>query len=167
MNVVDITQLDGILNTHLRQLMRQTLYLLEREVRQPKKDQVADYGFLVFTGAIVYEGFLKRLFYTLGLISAAQLNSDPFRIGKALNPDLPDRYRDEGYVYEAMESLCGMGVAHQLWQAWKKGRNHIFHYDFMGKQNVTLAEAEETIMMLLEAMLAAAACERNTKREKE
>jgi hypothetical protein len=165
MNENDLAALDGLLDAHLQQLMQQTLFLLEREARQPKAKAVVDYGFIIFTGAIVYEGFLKRFFYTLGLISVSQLRSEAFRIGKALNPDLPERYRGNDYVYDQIEHYCGDAVATQLWQAWKQGRNQVFHYDFMGKKNITFAEAEARIGMFFEAMMAAVYCEKTIKRD--
>jgi hypothetical protein len=161
----DLFQLDGILDKHLMELMRQTLYLMEREARQPVVAEIVDYGFLVFSGAIVYEGFLKRFLYTLGLISATQLRSDNFRIGKALNPDLPERYRDDAYVYTHVEQLCSRKVAVHLWEAWKFGRNQVFHYDFLGKKNISFEQAEERLARFFEAMIAAAQCEKQIKRD--
>ena len=160
----DLVQLEVLLDPPLRALLRQTLYLLERENRQPKSAEVTDYGFLVYSGALVYEGFLKRFFYTLELISLGQFGSDHFRIGKALNPDLPERYRDEGWVYGPLTQICGTGTATELWRAWKLGRNQVFHYDFVHGKRVSLAQAEEKIALLLDAMLAAASCEGKVKR---
>jgi hypothetical protein len=161
----NLTQLDGILDHHLMQLLKQSLYLLERESRQITVSLIVDYGFVVFTGAIVYEGFLKRFLYTLGLISPSQLKSDSFRIGKALNPDLPQRYRDQSYAFDHIAELCSREVALFLWEAWKEGRNQVFHYDFLDKKNITLSEAEERINLFVRAMLLAMECEKTVKRE--
>lgn len=154
-----------MLDKTLKQMLQQTLTLLEREATLPKNKAIVDYGFLVFTAAIVYEGFLKRFLYAMGLTSLGQFRSDRFRIGKALNPDLPERYRDDGWVFDGVVRYCGMGLAMQLWEAWKLGRNRVFHYDIDGRQYIDLTEAEMRVARFLEAMVAAMQCERRVKRE--
>ena len=142
--------------------------LLRVEKNQAETDGKAkyiDYGFIVFPAAKVYEGFLKSYFYQMGLVSKGAYLSDHFRIGKALNPDLPFKYRNHTWVFDDLSRLCGFGTARQLWEAWKLARNRVFHYDAREMTNLNLTEAEERLTVLKEAMRSAAACEIRVKRD--
>src|SRR4030043_1223043 len=59
------------------------------------EEKFHDYAFVVFPAAKAYEGFLKKLFLDLGFISEEDYFGKRFRIGKALNPALEERYWDE------------------------------------------------------------------------
>ena len=78
----------------MRDLVDQSVILLERE-RGFKKIVFHDYSYVVFPAAKAYEGFIKQFLLDSGLLIASQYESRHFRIGKSLNPDLPERYRDE------------------------------------------------------------------------
>jgi hypothetical protein len=82
-----------------------------------------------------------------------------------LNPDLPREYRDEGWVFDGVAEVCGRAVAEQLWQAWRRGRNKVFHYDIAKREYISRIEAEQRVTGFLEAMMAAMACERQAKRD--
>lgn len=163
----ELKRVGEYLDGNLRELLKQSLYLIERERQTAQSGIIVDYGFLIFTVALVYEGFLKRLFFQMQLISESQYRGDYFRIGKALNPDLPKKYQDEEYVYDNLLVMCGEGTARHLWEAWKMGRNRVFHYDFVRPREILLEEAEKRVTMMLEAMVAAVRCERQVKREDE
>ncbi len=115
------------------------------------RDGFSDYSFLVAPFAKAYEGFLKRLFLRLGLINKRQYNSDRFRVGKVLNPAL--RHKSWS-VYRKLEDLgeTGQRIADHLWQAWKQGRNLIFHYFPHNLHRINLKEAEERINAILAAI---------------
>lgn len=142
-----------------RLLLRQALHLIEREHRQPQTGDVVDYSFLVFSAAKAYEGFLKTFFYRTGLISLAAASSDHFRIGKALNPDLPEKYRDEDWIFPEVKHLCGQSVAGLLWQTWKHCRNQTFHYNHGNTKPLSLAQAEARVLEIVLAIKAASTCE--------
>ena len=78
--------------------------------------------------------------------------SDRFRVGKTLNPSL--RYKRFS-IYQKLANLSEEGeqLAEKLWTAWKYGRNEIFHYFPNNIKNLTRAEAEERIAMLLDAIV--------------
>lgn len=114
-----------------------------------------DFGYVVFPMAKAYEGFLKKLFLDLKLIDRRQFFGDHFRIGRALNPNLPKRYRD-GWVYGKLVEWCSSeALPELLWDAWKEGRNKVFHYFPEKNQKITLEEAEALISQLSAAMSAA------------
>lgn len=111
-----------------------------------------DYSFAIFPIAKAYEGFLKKLFLDMELISQRQYIGEHFRIGKALNPNLPKRYRS-GWVWDKLTQSCGgVELPLQLWEAWRRGRNKIFHYFPDEKAHIDWAEAREIVNNLAEAM---------------
>lgn len=110
-------------------------------------ENYSDYSFMVFPYALVYEGFLKKLFLKLGAINEYQYNSDHWRVGKALNPNLEKELRHES-VFDHLDPTLG----NTLWTAWKNGRNKVFHY-FPGKHKpLSFEEAKDTINQLNHAM---------------
>lgn len=122
-----------------------------------------DYSFVVFPFAKVYEGFLKKLFFQIGAINEFQYKNDRWRVGRALNPQLEKDLRHTESVYDRIVEFCG-GVAHEnapsrgqqlaetLWQAWKRGRNQVFHY-FPGRSRpLSLVEATEIVAEIKNAM---------------
>lgn len=134
----------------MRELATQSFELLDQERQRllPRKD----YSFVIFPMAKAYEGFLKKLFLDMDLISEQQFNGEHFRIGKALNPNLPKRYRS-GWVFEKLMTSCGgETLPLRLWEAWKRGRNRIFHFFPDEQKEVTLAEVEKIVLNLAEAM---------------
>lgn len=112
-----------------------------------------DYSFVIFPFAKVYEGFLKKLFLAIGAISEGQYNSDHWRVGKALNPQLERELRGKESVYDRIVNLSGDShLADVLWNAWKNGRNRVFHY-FPGlHKNLSLEEARSIINQINQAM---------------
>jgi hypothetical protein len=112
-----------------------------------------DYSFVVFPAAKAYEGFLKKLFLDLGFISNEDYSGKRFRIGKALNPFLDDRFRNKESVYDKIVKHCGgKELADELWDAWTKGRNLVFHWFPEDKRAVSFTEAEEKIKLIINAM---------------
>lgn len=118
-----------------------------------------DYSFVVFPAAKAYEGYLKKLFLDLGFITEDDYKGKRFRIGKALNPFLEDRYRDNESVYDKLIKFCGghsnkegKELADLLWNAWSNGRNLVFHWFPEDKRAVTFVEAEEKINLIIKAM---------------
>lgn len=111
-----------------------------------------DYGFIVFPMAKAFEGFLKKLFYNLEVISKQQYMGDRFRIGKALNPNLPKRYQHD-WVFDKLTDYCGgTHTPLLLWEAWKQCRNAVFHYYPDHARLTTREEAHEKLNMITEAM---------------
>lgn len=121
---------------------------------------LTDYSYIIFPMAKVYEGFLKNFLLDTGLIEKQQYESDHFRIGKVLNPNLPDHLKLEGLY----DSICGhlgnTDLADRFWQTWKRGRNLIFHY-FPGKiVRVNFKDAKEIVKDIVDTMeLATTSCE--------
>lgn len=103
----------------------------------------SDYSFLVFPFAKVYEGFLKKLFLQIGAINEYQYNNDRWRVGRALNPELEKELRHESVYDRIIEHCGGQTLAETLWQAWKRGRNQVFHFWPGRNKALSLAEARE------------------------
>ena len=111
-----------------------------------------DYSFIVFPAAKAYEGFLKKVFLNLGFISEEDYFGNRFRIGKALNPSLDPKYKDEN-VYEKVVKFCeGKNLADEMWNAWKLCRNQVFHWFPNEKNNLTYSQAGERIALIIKTM---------------
>lgn len=118
----------------------------------------SDYGFLVFSIAKAYEGFLKKYFLNLGLITPDLYNSRKFRIGRAFNPDVNNSQRNELWLYDDVARACSNEVARELWDAWLAGRNKVFHYFPDEKGKLSLEQAKKIIFQLSQAMENAIKC---------
>ncbi len=116
-------------------------------------DRLHDYSFIVFPAAKAYEGFLKVVFLDMGLIGKEDFYSKNFRIGKSLNPDLEEKYKNNDWVYAKLAEYCkGRDLPDKLWTTWKESRNQTFHW-FPGKKNtLTHAEAVEKLLMIISAI---------------
>ncbi len=131
-------------------LIKDGLFLVQ-EIEARGLNSISDYSFLVAPFAKAYEGFLKDFFLKLELISKRDYSSDYFRVGKVLNPNLSHR---KFSVYSKLEKLEGRnsGLAKKLWQAWKSGRNEVFHYFSHNLKKLTIFGARETVELILEAI---------------
>ena len=98
--------------------------------------------------------FLKDFFLKIGIINDNDYSSDRFRVGKTLNPSL--RYKRLS-VYQKLSDFDQKGeeLAETLWDAWKFGRNEIFHYFPDSYRNLSKNEAEDRINLLLRAIIKA------------
>jgi hypothetical protein len=116
-----------------------------------KKNSISDYSFLVAPIAKAYEGYLKEFFLQLGIIDRNNYNSDRFRVGKTLNPSL--RYKRFS-IFQKLADLDpeGESLAEILWDAWKHGRNEIFHYFPSNVNNLSEKDAVGRINQILEAI---------------
>lgn len=122
--------------------------------RLQKFDHISDYSFLVSPISKCYEGFLKDFFLKIHIIDRYSYESDRFRVGKTLNPSL--RYKRFS-IYQKLINYDEKGeeLAEILWNAWKYGRNEIFHYFPNSVKNLTREEAEDRIYLLLSAIIKA------------
>lgn len=120
----------------------------------------SDYSFVVFPFAKVYEGFLKKLFLQIGAINEHQYNNERWRVGRALNPQLEKEFRHVESVYDRLAENCNPQLSEMLWEAWKHGRNQVFHY-WPGRTKPLSFEAAREIITELELAMekALAQCE--------
>lgn len=147
------------LNLRCKQLVRQALFLIEREKLQPQDDMVATYGFLVFPAAKAYEGFLKDYFLAMGFIEERHFQDPYFRIGRSLNPEGNTYQKQETWLYDDISRSCGHAVAQDLWDSWKICRNEVFHFQPDTKEVEDIITAETMVMRLMQSMKAALLCE--------
>jgi len=118
-----------------------------------------DYAFVVFPAAKAYEGFLKKLFLDLGLITKEDYFGKRFRIGKALNPYLDKEDRNES-VYDKLVRYCGglpagrqgKDLADTLWETWRVCRNLTFHWFPKEKNSISFTEAKERVFLVIDSM---------------
>lgn len=135
----------------LKESLELSFKLAEMSSSWSKK--LSDYSFIIFPAAKAYEGFLKKLFLDMGFISKADYYSKHFRIGKSLNPELEDKYKDEDWVYEKLATYCqGNNIPDKLWKTWKESRNVVFHWFPDEKNTVNHAEAVEKLLMVVDAV---------------
>jgi hypothetical protein len=141
------------LEKDLQELLKQSLLLKEIFSTQEKtKVEFNDYSFLVFPAAKAYEGFLKKFFLDLGFITEEDYYGKRFRVGKALNPALEKRYWNES-VYQKIVAFEGNNfLAEKLWEAWRLGRNLVFHWFPEEKRALNYEEAVKRIEMVVETI---------------
>ncbi len=120
--------------------------------RLQKFDHISDYSFLVSPISKAYEGYLKDFFLKIHIIDQYNYESDRFRVGKTLNPSL--RYKRFS-IYQKLIDIdeSGEELAEILWNAWKYGRNEIFHYFPNNLKTITRDDAEDRIYMVLTAII--------------
>lgn len=133
-----------------RELIEDCEKLIDDAQNHP--EGLTDYSYLVFPVAKMYEGFLKKLFLDLGLVSRERYESEHFRIGSALNPNLPQHLQIESLYDQVLAHLKNQSVVDNLWQAWKRGRNSLFHYFPGHLTRLTLGQARETVDFMIKAL---------------
>lgn len=141
----------GYLEKDLQELVIEA-QMLNEEVADWERT-FTDYSFIVFPAAKAYEGFLKKLFLDLGLISEGDYYGKRFRIGRALNPELRGKARAQHGVYHKLKDYCkGEKIPRKLWHAWKMGRNTLFHWFPEDRNTIDYKEAGETVDMIIDAI---------------
>ncbi len=139
------------LEKDLQELLEEAVLLANRV--ESWQEKFHDYAFIVFPAAKAYEGFLKHLFLDLGLISNEDYYGKRFRVGKALNPALEKDLREREGVYDKLVDLSkGKELPDKLWQTWKKCRNLLFHWFPRKKNAITLAQAKERLLLIIESI---------------
>lgn len=118
-----------------------------------------DHSFIVFPIAKAYEGFLKHYFFSVHVITKERYASRDFRIGRALNPDLPERFRTDEWIFDDVARLCSRQMAQEMWDIWLSGRNHIFHYFPDDRHVVSFEEAGKLVDQFLHVMERSIACQ--------
>jgi hypothetical protein len=135
-----------------RDLLSETEILLKRE-QNIGEGVFHDYAFVVFPAAKAYEGFLKKLFFDLNLIDTRQYYGNHFRIGRALNPSLPVRFRGKNWVYGRLSEQCeGEDLPAHLWEAWRQSRNLLFHWFPKHENFINLPEARKRVELIVTAI---------------
>jgi len=139
------------LHPDLRELFLESEFLLE--AAKNWVGRFHDFGFVVFPAAKGFEGFLKTVFYDLGLIDKQAFLGEKFRVGKSLNPELESGLREQEGVYDKLVSFCnGREVPDTLWRCWKRARNLVFHWFPNERNAISLEEAEERLEEIFSAM---------------
>lgn len=133
-----------------KDLLTEGQYLMNDIIRDGKYS-FKDYSFLVFPFAKAYEGFLKQIFLDVKFISRLDYISGHFRIGKVLSPNLVRKLGNRS-VYQKICQTSGQDLADDIWNAWKIGRNQVFHYYPHNLQSLTFQEAESIVTHLLKTM---------------
>jgi len=144
------------LSPDMRALVRDGEFLIEDSIRhhpaaREQRGQPTDFSYIVFPFAKLYEGFLKKLFIDAQIISERDYNSDHFRIGKALSPNMARRLGEHS-AYKQISDRYGAELAARLWHTWKEGRNLVFHYFPHNYRSLTRASAIEHINQLIGTM---------------
>jgi hypothetical protein len=124
---------------------------LSGEVIQRQRHTFKDYSFLVFPYAKAYEGFLKQIFKDIGFISHLDYISDHLRLGKLMSPNLADRLGDRS-LYRKVQHASTTDLADKIWNAWKVGRNQVFHYFPHNLKALNFEEAEKLINTIVQTM---------------
>lgn len=139
-----------------QQNLATTAYAL---LEQGEREQVSDYSYVVFPMAKAYEGFLKKYFFELGLISMQTYESRRFRVGRAFNPDLNSTQQDDLWIFDDVARMCGLALAREMWDAWIECRNQVFHYFPLQNRALSLAQADAKLQQLASVMEGAIRCQ--------
>ncbi len=150
MKIIEGTALWNYLSDAKRVLAGDGAFLEEDSV-QHRDQEPTDYSYLVFPYAKLYEGFLKDLFLDLDIIDRHDYESDHFRIGKALSPNLAKKLGRRS-AYGQIVTRFGKDLATRLWHTWKNGRNLVFHYFPHNYRALTLEQATQLIQLIIETM---------------
>lgn len=130
------------LSPELKGLIADGETLLDNIYPEQERVEVTDFSFLVFPFAKAYEGFLKKLFFDLGVISHGDYYGDQIRIGRILNPHYTS---SKGNVFPKLctktDTPGDTGLPHELWEIWHRGRNRVFHYFPRNFRKLTYEEA--------------------------
>lgn len=139
------------LDDDLKESLELSYFLSDKSAEWGKKFK--DYSFVVFPAAKAYEGFLKKLFLDMGFITRDDYMGKHFRIGKALNPDLEEKYKGDGWVYDKLKTFCqGPDLPDTLWNTWKQSRNLLFHWFPNQNNKVSHNEATERFLNIVSAI---------------
>jgi hypothetical protein len=138
------------LSKNQKDLINEGLYLMN-DVIKNNAYHFKDYSFLVFPFAKAYEGFLKQLFLDVKFISHLDYISDHLRLGKLLSPNLVNKLKERS-LYKKIKDKVGQDLADKIWNAWKIGRNQVFHYYPHNLKALTFSQAENIIDNILSAM---------------
>lgn len=144
------SQLWQFLSKEERTLYHDGMFLLEDSVRYTGSFP-SDFSYLVFPFAKLYEGFLKDYLLHLGIITKRDYQSNHFRIGKVLSPNLIRRLGRRS-AYGQIRTRFGIDLADRLWIAWKEGRNLIFHFFPNNYRALTRTQAEDIVDVIISAM---------------
>lgn len=146
------------LDEDLRELLNESVLLLtifENEtsgVTAQIKRSFHDYSFVIFPSAKAYEGFLKKIFFDLQFISHDDYYGSRFRIGRALNPSLEEKYAYDSVYRKIVDYTQGKKLADQLWVTWKNCRNLVFHWFPDEKKVISLEEANLRVKDIIDAI---------------
>lgn len=152
-------ELHAYLEAEQKRLIRDSLLLIKHSEECPGfPDEIHDFAFVVFPLAKAYEGFLKTYFYRNGLISEKVYRGRHFRVGRSFNPDLPEKYRDEFWIYDDVSRVCGKDMARDMWNVWLDARNHLFHYFPDDKYDLTLEDSRILVQHAISVMDSAVRC---------
>jgi hypothetical protein len=138
------------LSKNQKDLINEGLYLMN-DVIKNHAYHFKDYSFLVFPFAKAYEGFLKQLFLDVKFISHLDYISDHLRLGKLLSPNLVNKLKERS-LYKKIKDKAGQDLADKIWNAWKLGRNQVFHYYPHNLKALTFSQAENIIDNILLVM---------------
>ena len=138
------------LSKNQKDLINEGLYLMN-DVIKNNAYHFKDYSFLVLPFAKAYEGFLKQLFLDVKFISHLDYISDHLRLGKLLSPNLVKKLGERS-LYKKIKEKAGQDLADKIWNAWKLGRNQVFHYYPHNLKALTFSQAENIIDNILSAM---------------
>lgn len=133
-----------------KDLINQGKFIIE-EIIEEGKYSFTDYSFVVFPFAKAYEGFLKQLLLDVGFISEEEYGSDHFRLGKVLSPNLELKLGNRS-VYRKICDNASYQLSDDIWEAWKIGRNQVFHYFPHNIKSLSFKEASDIILMLIGTM---------------
>ncbi len=150
MRIKEGSRLWNYLSDPKRILAGDGAFLIEDSLNH-RDQEPTDYSYLVFPFAKLYEGFLKDLFLDLDIIDRRDYESDHYRIGKALSPNLASKLGRRS-AYAQIVNRFGKDLATRLWHTWKNGRNLVFHYFPHNYRALTLEQARQLAQQIVETM---------------
>ncbi len=131
----------------LDSLLIKTIFTLpESDYSRVVNVLLSDFSVMVFPSAKAFEGYIKKLLLTIGLITEKEIKEDPYKsiIGKILN--------GEEIKKKLLDKKRGRSIPKLLAVQWELCRNIILHYDLDQPEIIKKEEALKKIDDIYEAI---------------
>jgi len=94
------------------------------------EDGMQDYSYLVFCWGKLYEGFLKKVFLDLKLITPEDYFGNEVRIGKLLSTGMGNKPPHRLSIIKDLSSnkVFGENLTKIMRVVWRNSRNTVFHF---------------------------------------
>jgi hypothetical protein len=117
-------------------------------------DGMQDYSYLVFPWGKLYEGFLKKIFLDLKLITPEDYFGNEVRIGKLLSTGFGSKPPHRLSIIKELSSskIFGENLTKVMRSVWRNARNTVFHFFPNNVYKLDLETAKKRIQEVVRCM---------------
>lgn len=118
------------------------------------EDGMQDYSYLVFPWGKLYEGFLKKIFLDLNLITPEDYFGNEVRIGKLLSSGQGNKPPHRLSLIKELSSskVFGESLTKVMRMVWRNSRNTVFHFFPNNVYKLDLETAKKRISEVVKCM---------------